>query len=256
MSPAFVAIAPNPESVAHLAEMIARSASAGTADRQRRVLGRGVGRARGGRHGELAGAVLLQRSRSRPAARPTTSNGVPADARPAQAAGRSGRRDRHPARLPSRVRLGSATPGWPTSSIRNRRWPNTSTSSRSSAISRRRARRAWPSPPVSNGGDHGDWVRELRDAEEAARAAEQPVLEADSRTRSSRPRIYGELRKRLGARCGGDLRWRRLRVVRGQVCRGLRARLLARHRPVRLSRQRDWAMRSPPGWCVPTPRSS
>ncbi len=44
--------------------------------------------------------------------------------------------------------------------------------------------------------DHGDWLAELRDAEEAARAAEQPLLEsADDPIKP--PRIYGELRRRL-----------------------------------------------------------
>ncbi len=44
--------------------------------------------------------------------------------------------------------------------------------------------------------DHGDWLSELRDAEEAARAGEVPVLEADSAPIKP-TRIYGELRKRL-----------------------------------------------------------
>lgn len=44
--------------------------------------------------------------------------------------------------------------------------------------------------------DHASWLAELRDAEEAARAAELPLLEADDA--AIKPtRVYGELRKRL-----------------------------------------------------------
>ena len=44
--------------------------------------------------------------------------------------------------------------------------------------------------------DHAGWLTELRDAEDAAKAAERPHLEADDPTIKP-TRVYGELRKRL-----------------------------------------------------------
>lgn len=44
--------------------------------------------------------------------------------------------------------------------------------------------------------DHGPWIDRLRDAEEAARAAERDLL-ADDRTPVRAPRVYGELTARL-----------------------------------------------------------
>ena len=86
--------------------------------------------------------------------------------------------------------------------------------------------------------DHEAWIAELRAAEEAARAAEAPLLAAAGDPIKP-TRIYGELRQRLARDAvvicdGGDFA-----SVRRQVRRGVRARLLARHRPVRLPRQRD-----------------
>ena len=76
--------------------------AAGVHRRQRRVLGRRVGRAARRRRAP-AGAVLLQRARARHVAGGPRV-GVPPHARPAEAARRPRRRARHAARLPPRFR--------------------------------------------------------------------------------------------------------------------------------------------------------
>ena len=81
----------------------------------------------------------------------------------------------------------------------------------------------------------------------AARRRRRPD-QADPRLRRAAPAPRPRRR--------GDLRRRRLRVLRRQVRRGVRARLLARHRTVRLPRQRAGLLDRRPGRLAPTPRSS
>ena len=85
--------------------------------------------------------------------------------------------------------------------------------------------------------DHEAWLDELRAAERAAAAAEAPLLAADDDPIKP-TRIYGELRKRLERDAvvicdGGDFV-----SYAGQVRRGPPARRMARHRTVRVPRQR------------------
>ena len=107
---------------------------------------------------------------------------------------------------------------------RDRGRPRTPTSRR-----RRRATCARRSPqlaePGARRGAHDDWIAQLRDDEQAKRAAEAPTLDAD-RTPIKPTRIYGELRQRLDRDAivigdGGDFvsyagKLRRQRTSRGR----------------------------------------
>ena len=204
---------------------------------QRRVLGR----ARGPRSPRFVEAMRV----------PCSFNGLgrgclPADhelaftrhARPAEDRRRSRGGHRHAARLPPRRSGGSATRRSCTSC---------------DAPESRAAHVATAASPA------GDLTAILDAHDRVGRRASAPTTSPGSRsaatprrpprrasascsrpeaTRSSPTRVYGELGKRLGARRGRDLRRRRLRVVRGQVRRGVHAGLLARHRSLRVPRQR------------------
>ena len=94
--------------------------------------------------------------------------------------------------------------------------------------------------------DHEPWIARVRDAETAAAASERELLEAGGDLIKP-TRVYGELRQAPGARRGRDLRRRRLRVVRGQVRRGVHAGLLARHRSLRVPGERTGLRHGGPG---------
>ena len=227
--------APDDDEVATLARPDRHRRAAGVHRRQRRLLGRRVGRA--ARRGRApARALLLQRPRPRHAARPTTSCrscapagllkqradlvvvlGTPLDFRLGlrplrQRPGRPRGRQHGPARRPRRAcRRSPATACWCCAALAEplgRRASTTRTGSPSCAPPRSAA-----APPTPN----------------CSRADSSPIKPS---------RIYGELGKRLADDAvvicdGGDFA-----VVRRQVRRGAAARLLARHRPVRVPRQR------------------
>ena len=103
--------------------------------------------------------------------------------------------------------------------------------------------------------DHEGWIAELRAAEEAARADEAPLLAASGG--AIKPtRVYGELRKRLARDSvvicdGGDFA-----SYAGKYVEVFQPGGLARHRPVRLPRQRARLLDGGAAWPGPTPRSS
>ena len=97
-----------------------------------------------------------------------------------------------------------------------------------------------------SGAGHDPWIEELRAAEDAAREAEIPLLAADADPIKP-TRVYGELRRRLARDAvvicdGGDFA-----SYAGKYVEVLRARVLARHRAVRMSRERDGVRPRRPG---------
>ena len=132
---------------------------------------------------------------------------------------------------------------------RRRRRPagrRTSTCRRSPATSPptlRGARRATP----ATGADHEAWIAELRDAEDAARGGRRAAARGRRRpdqadAGSTASCAGGSARDAVVICDGGDFA-----SYAGKFVEVLPARLLARHRPVRLPRQRAWATRSRPG---------
>ena len=157
--------------------------------------------------------------------------------RPAQDGGRPRRGDRHAARLPPRLRPLRHGRGRPRRRRRRASGPATSRSRPRPATWSPRPRRARrlhrrPRPTTSRGSPSCATPRQPRRAADA-RAARRPTP-----TRSSPTRVYGELTRRLERDAvvicdGGDFA-----SLRRQATSRSTARLLARHRSVRLPGQR------------------
>ena len=189
--------------------------------------------------------MFLQRARSRCCCPPTTSWRSCAPAGLLKTTRRSGGRARHSARLPaglrplrqrsSRPRRRRRVAGAP-ACRGHRRSPATSPQIlRALADTRRRSGRPRGLDRRAARGRVEQVVRRTRCCCRLCDAPDQ----ADPHLRRA-----GQA---PGAGRGGDLRRRRLRLVRRQVRRGLRTRLLARHRAVRLPRQRTGLRDRGPG---------
>ena len=247
------AAAPDPDAVGRARGARRRRRAAGVHRRQRRLLGRRVGRAACRRRAP-AGARVHQRPRPRARCRPTTSWRSCARAALLKTARRRRRRARHAARLPARLRPLRRRHGRPrrrrdVAARRPRRRARPSAGDLAADLARRSPSTAGGAPTTRRGSPSCATPRTRRGR------ARTPLLAAAGDPIKPTP----DLRRAAQAarpRRRRDLRRRRLRVLRRQVRRGVRARLLARHRPVRLPRQRDGLRDRGPGRAARRARSS